>query len=345
MLPGLASSPSACPLGFLGAFLAKSSCQPCSLTTWSTLDMSEQRFSSASAPFRTSLTRAAAVLKMATMSQYRLTRKSQTLVNGLIFVKSQISLLMSSLDMSAVTAASKRAESDSRSWARRDLGNEEMNVALDVILHLILKLYFCRRFCSQESVVDSDDELELELSSGCCGGWDCVWACGWVIMTCGWYTWGPDTSIGFMCGSMWCPMLCMSSCAGVGCRHSAVEEDATPEPLAAALLLERDLLCLRFFLEWLPISVTAAHRKLQKCRQLLGTMPRDAAATTCNADLLPRPLGTRPRLTSWDSAQTGLRNYPFGKDPLHPTQCLRASQEQKLHSSPGTVAKNDLAIH
>jgi hypothetical protein len=202
---------------------------------------------------------------MSAKSLHRLTRKSEILVNGLTFVKSQRSLLMSSLDMSAVTAASKRLVIDSKSWARLDLGNEEMNVALAVILHLTLKLYFCRRFCSHESVVDSEDELELELSSGRSGGWDCGCACGWAITTCGWYMWCPDTNNGLMCGSMWCPMLCMSTCAGFGCKHSAVEE-ATPEPVADALLLERDLLCLRFFLECLPISATA-QQKRRKCRR------------------------------------------------------------------------------
>jgi len=230
--------------------------------------MSELRFSSASAPRRCTQTRSAATLRTATKSKYRLTRKSHILVSGLTFVRSQISLLMSSLDMSAVTAASKRLQIASKSWARRDLGNEEMNVALVVILHLILKLYFCRRFCSQESAVDSDDELELELSSGCCGCWDCgCAACGWVISTCGWYNCGPVTNIGFIGGNKWCPMLFMSKCAGLGCRHRAVEEDAAPEPVAAALLLERDLSCLPFFLECLPISVTGAQRKPRKCRQ------------------------------------------------------------------------------
>jgi len=62
-------------------------------------------------------------------------------------------------------------------------------------------------------------------------------------------------------------MLFMSKCAGLGCRHRAVEEDAAPEPVAAALLLERDLSCLPFFLECLPISVTGAQRKPRKCRQ------------------------------------------------------------------------------
>ena len=45
-----------------------------------------------------------------------------------------ISLFMSSEDMSAVTAASKRPESDSNKWARRDLGKEDKHVALLVIL-------------------------------------------------------------------------------------------------------------------------------------------------------------------------------------------------------------------